>query len=82
MEEMFEKFKRMDLVTQKLKECPYIENYIYNAEPFRDYDSEVINDKDKRVRCITYFTSAKFFDVFDIPILDGEIPESLHWRYR
>ena len=83
MEEMLEKFKRMDLVTQKLKECPYIENYIYNAEPFRDYDSEVINDKDKRVRCITYFTSAKFFDVFDIPILDGEIPErNNNYDYR
>ena len=74
-EEMFERWKRMGLITQKLKECPYIENHIYGSEPFRDYDSEVINDKDQRVRCITYFTSAKFFNVFDIPVIDGEIPE-------
>ena len=74
-EEWQKRWKRTGLITQKLKECPYIENYIYSADLFRDYDSEVINDKDQRVRCITYFTSAKFFDVFDIPILDGEIPE-------
>ena len=74
-EEWQKRWKRTGLITQKLKECPYIENYIYSADLFRDYDSEVINDKDQQVRCITYFTSAKFFDVFDIPILDGEIPE-------
>ena len=74
-EEWQKRWKRTELITQKLKECPYIENYIYSADLFRDYDSEVINDKDQRVRCITYFTSAKFFDVFDIPILDGEIPK-------
>ena len=74
-EEWQKRWKRTGLITQKLKECPYIENYIYSADLFRDYDSEVINDKDQQVRCITYFTSAKFFDVFEIPILDGEIPE-------
>ena len=74
-EEWQKRWQRTNLINQKLKECPYIENYIYGAELFRDYDSEVINDKDQRVRCITYFTSAKFFDVFDIPTLDGKIPE-------
>ena len=82
-EEWQKRWQRTNLINQKLKECPYIENYIYGAELFRDYDSEVINDKDQRVRCITYFTSAKFFDVFDIPTLDGKIPErSGNYDYR
>ena len=75
MEELQTIWKRTDLLNQKLKECPHIENYMYGAQLFRDYDTDVINDKDQRVRCITLFTSAKFFDLFDIPIVEGEIPE-------
>ena len=76
MEEIQAIWKRTDQLKQKLNECPYIENYMYGAQLFRDYDTDVINDKDQRVRCITYFTSAKFFEIFDIPVIEGEIPEA------
>ena len=76
MEEIQAIWKRTDQLKQKLNECPYIENYMHGAQLFRDYDTDVINDKDQRVRCITLFTSAKFFEVFDIPVVEGEIPEA------
>ena len=76
MEEIRAIWKRTGQLRQKLNECPYIENYMYEAQLFRDYDTDVINDKDQRVRCITLFTSAKFFEVFGIPIIEGEIPDA------
>ena len=76
MEEIQAIWKRRDILRQKLDECPFIENYMYGAQLFRDYDSEVINDKDQRVRCITLFTSAKFFEIFDIPVIEGEISKA------
>lgn len=83
MEEIRAIWERGDQLRQKLNECPFIENYMYGAQLFRDYDSEVINDKDQKVRCITYFTSAKFFDIYDIPVIEGEItPAKDHYDYR
>ena len=83
MEEIQAIWKRTGQVTQKLNECPYIENYMYGAELFRNYDSEVINDKEQRVRCVTIYTSTKFFKIFDIPVIEGEIPEAKdHYDYR
>ena len=72
-EEMQAMFSRRTQLNQKLSECPHIENYMFRADIFEDDDSEVINDKDQRVRCVTYFTSAKFFDTFGIPIIEGKI---------
>ena len=68
-------WERRTEMTRKLDECPYIESYMHGAELFRDYESDVINDKDQQVRCVTYYTSAKLFDMYDIPIIEGEIPE-------
>jgi hypothetical protein len=68
-------WERERLMYQKLQECLYIENYIHD-DIFEDNESNAINDKDQTVRCITYFTSAKFFDVFNIPVIEGEIPVS------
>ena len=76
MEEIQAIWKRTGQLRQKLNECPYIENYMHGAQLFRDYDTDVLNDKDQRVRCITLFTSAKFFKIFDIPVVEGEIPEA------
>ena len=82
-EEMEVMFSRRTLVKHKLSECPHIENYIFRADVFEDDDSEVINDKEQRVRCVTYYTSAKFFDTFGIPFIEGEIHDSKdYFDYR
>ena len=82
-EEMEAMFSRRTLVKHKLSECPHIENYIFRADVFEDDDSEVINDKEQRVRCVTYYTSAKFFDTFGIPFIEGEIHDSKdYFDYR
>ena len=46
MEEIQAIWKRTGQLRQKLNECPYIENYMHGAQLFRDYDTDVINDKD------------------------------------
>ena len=82
-EEMEAMFSRRTLVKHKLSECPHIEHYIFRADVFEDDDSEVINDKEQRVRCVTYYTSAKFFDTFGIPFIEGEIHDSKdYFDYR
>ena len=75
MDEVKAIFERRAQIRQKLKECPFIESYTHGAELFRDYDTNVYNDKEQTVRCITSYTTAQFFDLYDIPIIEGKIPE-------
>ena len=62
-------------VYQKLGECPYIENYIFGAQLFNDKLNKFVNDKGQEVFCIEIHASAKFFDIYDIPVVEGKIPE-------
>ena len=62
-------------VYQKLSECPYIENYIFGTQLFNNKFQKFVNDKGQEVSCIQINTSAKFFDIYDIPVVEGEIPE-------
>ena len=62
-------------VYQKLRECPYIENYIFGTQLFNNRSEKFANDKGQKISCIRISTSAKFFDIYDIPVVEGEIPE-------
>ena len=64
-------------VKQKLQECPFIENYMFfQGNILRDGTTEVLNDRDEKVECITYYTNEKFFDLLSIPIIEGNIPKA------
>ena len=75
MEEIRAIWARIEQIESKLKECPYIEKHIYGAQLFKGDETKVFNDEAQMVNCITQFVSNKFFDVFDIPIIEGEIPQ-------
>ena len=83
MEEVRAAWARMEQIESRLKECPYIENHIYGAQLFNGNESKVFNDKAQMVNCITLFISNKFFEVFDIPVIEGEIsPREGYSDYR
>ncbi len=75
MEEIKAIWARVGQVESKLKECPHIENHMYGANLFKGNDSKVFNDKEQMVNCITMFISDKFFEIFDIPVIEGKIPQ-------
>ena len=75
MEEIRAIWARIEQIESKLKECPYIEKHIYGAQLFKGDETKVFNDEAQMVNCITQFVSNKFFDVFDIPIIEGEISQ-------
>ena len=75
MEEIRAIWARIEQIESKLKECPYIEKHIYGAQLFNGYETKVFNDEAQMVNCITQFVPSKFFDVFDIPIIEGEISQ-------
>ena len=75
MDEVKAIFERRAQMRKKLKECPFIESYMHGAELFRDNETNVYNDKEQTVRCVTSYTTAQFFDLYDIPIIEGQIPE-------
>ena len=66
---------RRKQVYQKLSECPYIENYIFGTQLFNNKLKKFVNDKGQEVSCIEIYAPAKFFDIYDIPVVEGEIPE-------
>ena len=76
MEEIQAIFSRQAKLKQKLEECPYIEEYMYNAEILNNTPSQVLNDKEQKVECITYYTSEKLFSMFEIPFIEGTIREA------
>ena len=68
---------------QKLDECPFIESYMFRGEILQKSRSEVLNDRNEKVECNTYFINEKFFDIFNTPIVDGSIPPTTdHMTYR
>ena len=75
MEEIRAIWARIEQIESKLKECPYIEKHIYGAQLFNGYETKVFNDEAQMVNCVTQFVPSKFFDVFDIPIIEGEISQ-------
>ena len=75
MEEIRAIWARIEQIESKLKECPYIEKHIYGAQLFKGDETKVFNDEAQMVNCVTQFVPSKFFDVFDIPIIEGEISQ-------
>ena len=75
-EETFKNVKaRRILVKQKLDECPYIKRYIYGSKLFKDELRIFINDKNQKVECLYMVVPSTFFDIYDIPVIEGQIPK-------
>ena len=66
------------LIKQKLAECPFIEQSMYSHETIlgRNSVSQILNDKDVSVQMEVVFTSADFFQLYDLQVVDGLIEEA------
>ena len=69
-----EVLSRRTLVKQKLNECPYIESYIYASKLLKNEQRTFINDKNQKVKCLYMVVPSTFFDIYDIPVIEGQIP--------
>ena len=66
---------RRTLINQKLNECPYIESYMHRSNLFSQQEKTFINDKNEQITCLYMPTPAVFFDLYDIPVIEGQIPQ-------
>ena len=66
---------RITLINQKLNECPYIESYMYNSKLFSQQEETFISDKNEQITCLYMAGPAVFFDLYDIPVIEGQIPQ-------
>lgn len=74
-----ERFARQDRIKQLLNECPHIEMWMSSHYSILRGSSicMLLNDQDTRQPMLTLFPSPQFFQLYDLKVLEGEIPQNL-----
>lgn len=74
-----ERFARQDRIKQLLNECPHIEMWMNSHYSILRGGSicMLLNDQDTRQPMLTLFPSPQFFQLYDLKVLEGEIPQNL-----
>ncbi len=72
-----ERFARQDRIQQLLDECPHIDRWMNSHYSILKGGSvcTLLNDQDTRQSMITLFPSSQFFPLYDLKVLEGEIPQ-------
>ena len=72
-----ERFARQDRIKQLLNECPHIEMWMNSHYSILRGGSicMLLNDQDTRQPMLTLFPSPQFFQLYDLKVLEGEIPQ-------
>lgn len=72
-------YARMQRVRQKLDETPPIDQWQLLSTDILDKSSTIIliNDKDVQVNLICMWVSSQFFNMYDLKIVEGAIPEKI-----
>lgn len=72
-------YARMQRVRQKLDETPLIDQWQLLSTDILDKSSTIIliNDKDVQVNLICMWVSSQFFNMYDLKIVEGAIPEKI-----
>lgn len=78
-EEQNNYYARMQRVRQKLDETPLIDQWQLLSTDILDHSSTIvlINDKDVQVNLICMWVSSQFFNMYDLKIVEGDIPEKI-----
>ena len=76
-ERIKEQGKRNDAMMQKLDECPDILSWTDSDNILidRELSMTIYNDKDETVECTKVSADADFFKVYDLKLIEGELPE-------
>ena len=71
--------ERTEKITKALNECPYIDSWIhYSYSDFNfEYQMKIVNDEDKVVSMATLFVPDKFFEFYDMKVLEGKLPDAI-----
>lgn len=71
--------ERTEKITKALNECPYIDSWIhYSYSDFNfEYQMKIVNDEDKVVSMATLFVPSKFFEFYDMKVLEGKLPDAI-----
>ena len=72
--------KRNDAMRQKLDECPDILSWTGSDNILieREISMTIYNDKDETVECTKVNADADFFKVYDLKLIEGELPDKDH----
>ena len=72
--------KRNDAMRQKLDECPDILSWTGSDNILieREIGMTIYNDKDETVECTKVSADADFFKVYDLKLIEGELPDKDH----
>ena len=70
-------YQRKDRIEQILNECPHIEMWMNSHYSILGggSTSNLLNDKGQQLSVQILFPSSKFFQLYDLKVLDGEIPK-------
>ena len=72
-----DRVSRQKQIKQRLNECPHIEMWMNGYYTILRGGGVhiLLNDKDTRQSMITLFISPQFFQLYDLKVLEGEIPQ-------
>lgn len=72
-----ERFTRQDRIKQLLNECPHIEMWMNSHYSILKGGSfcTLLNDQNASQSMLTLFPSPQFFQLYDLKVLEGEIPQ-------
>lgn len=72
-----ERFTRQNRIKQLLDECPHIDKWTNSHYSILRGNSicTLLNDKDTHQAMLILFPSHKFFQIYDLKVLEGEIPQ-------
>ena len=75
--------KHISIYEQKLNECPFIEKWTPNRSEsilHSQSQSDIFNDKEESHTLLLRFVGKNFFDIHDLKIIDGELPDTEKMR--
>lgn len=81
-----ERWKRMQQIEQRLKECPFIEQWATMNENIQASDVStlvLVNDKGVKVNMQSLFIAPSFFKIYNLKAKDGVLPSDIKdWTQR
>jgi hypothetical protein len=69
----------LEAIVRKMDECPDILAWT-NSENIlveREFKMTIYNDKDEATECVRIYADEKFFQVYDLKIVEGQLPEEI-----
>ncbi len=84
-EESAKAFEKAQRIQQKLNECPYIDTWMNSSSTILEGGSlfTILNQDERAEDMQVYFPSVKFFDLYGMKVLEGQLPQKFDgWADR